>query len=846
MKKKQNKDGVKMMRSYCNLRRSLLPALALALIAGAADLAAQETLTVATSADENASTEALGTQKEQELEAAQTVVTDLLGKAKLRAEEGNVDEALALFQQAAAAAESFPMKGKGFVLQKRVNEEMRKYSIVIAEDMFVEARNEFLNLTQLRNSPEAIADAKKVLNSLADALGIYYLGVKPGVGYDADDLKKKIDADPLGDSSFGARVEKIRQECEEFIAAQEYVNDTSLEALDPRYKDRQLEIRKLLRQAEHLYKTKQYDLVRDKAEQALVLDPYNEQAIFLLNKTYRRLYEIADQRLYNEMLKDRAATEWTWVEAVPESTNFVREQPREYRSADKKLFDRMNNIILPNVSFRDIDVAKAIIYLRDESKSRDPQGKGIDIVIMPAVTRSGKTVTLELDQIPMYEAVRYVCKQTGFAFQLNDNAGTLTIGDPTDMEEMVREVIPVRQSVIERITGVSLSARNSSSSDDSYYDEDSYGDDSYGDSSGGGLAAQASVAKRQEFASQKLKEHFKRLGISFDSPRTKIAYDVKSSKLTVVNTPERVHSLAAVIRQMDVENPLIQIEAKILEIALTDMEDLGFDWVLQHLGGNEMWNFTMSTPLRSASEIGIDGDKLINNMNILPNIDGDNVWNLYFTLHALDQTGRTEILATPKVVTLNNEEATVQMVREMYFPESWTEPEINTNCGTTVAFNPSYPEFKSESDKVGIEFTVTPTLTPNNFMIGLDLRPSITDLTGWSDYSYNYVMGDFGGEEEYPMTLKMPEISERSVVTKMTVTDGETVLIGGILRDSQRKMDDRYPILGDLPLIGRLFSIQASNVEKDNLLISVTTRLVSGDGTPIRPLLNSGIPDYKR
>lgn len=837
------------MRSYRTLRRSLLPAMAFALIAGAAELSAQETSAAAPSADEQPATETLGTEKEKELQAVQEEVTDLLGKAKLRAKDGKIDEALDLFQQAKAAAENFPMKGKGFVLLKRVEEEMRKYSIVIAEDMFVEARNDFMNLSQLRSSPDAIPDAKKVITKLADALGIYYLGLKPGRGYDADELQKKIDADPMGDNSFGARVEKIRSECEEFIAAQEYVNDTSLEALDPRYKDRQIEIRKLLAAAEHLYKTKQYDLVRDKAEQVLVLDPYNEQAIFLLNKTYRRLYDIADQRLYNEMLKDRAATEWAWIESVPETTNFVREQPREYQSADKKLFDRMNSIILPNVSFRDIDVAKAIIYLRDESKSRDPQGKGIDIVIMPAVTRSGKTVTLELDQIPMYEAVRYVCKQTGFAFQLNDNSGTLTIGDPTDMEEMVREVIPVRQSVIERITGVGLSARNSSSSsgDDYYGDDsyDSYGDDS-GDGGGGGLAAGATVAKRQEVASQKLKEHFKRLGISFDSPRTKIAYDVKSSKLTVVNTPERVHSLAAVIRQMDVENPLIQIEAKILEIRLTDMEDLGFDWVLQHMGGNEMWNFTMSTPLRSASTIGIENDKLINNMNILPNMDGDNVWNLYFTLHALDQTGRTEILATPKVVTLNNEEATVQMVREMYFPETWTEPEINTNCGTTVAFNPSYPEFKSEPDNIGIEFTVTPTLTPNNFMIGLDLRPSITDLTGWSDYSYNYIMGDFGGDEAYPMTLKMPEISERSVVTKMTVTDGETVLIGGILRDSQRKMDDRYPILGDLPLIGRLFSIQASNVEKDNLLISVTTRLVSGDGTPIRPLLNSGIPDYKR
>ena len=185
------------------------------------------------------------------------------------------------------------------------------------------------------------------------------------------------------------------------------------------------------------------------------------------------------------------------------------------------------------------------------------------------------------------------------------------------------------------------------------------------------------------------------------------------------------------------------------------------------------------------------------------------------------------------------------MVRQMYFPESWTEPNINTSCGSSVSFEPSYPEFGGPRD-IGTSLTVTPTLQPNNYTVRLELNPSVTDLTGWSDYSYNYVIGDFSSGEEYPMTLKMPEISNREVQTTIKVYDGQTVVLGGILSDSHGQLSDRWPIYADIPLIGRLFTESASQAHKDNLIISVSTRLISGDGIPVRTNTQNGLPDFRR
>ena len=103
-------------------------------------------------------------------------------------------------------------------------------------------------------------------------------------------------------------------------------------------------------------------------------------------------------------------------------------------------------------------------------------------------------------------------------------------------------------------------------------------------------------------------------------------------------------------------------------------------------------------------------------------------------LHALDQSQSTEILSAPKVIAKNGEEAVVRMVREEYYPESWASPEmVVAGEEAVVTYTPPLPEFGEATD-VGIRFTVTPTVSPDNHTIALNLNPQVLQHTGWTSY----------------------------------------------------------------------------------------------------------------
>ena len=255
--------------------------------------------------------------------------------------------------------------------------------------------------------------------------------------------------------------------------------------------------------------------------------------------------------------------------------------------------------------------------------------------------------------------------------------------------------------------------------------------------------------------------------------------------------------------------------------------------------------------------------------NIIPNmnLNGGHQLNFYLTVSAVDRTDRLEQLSTPKVVVKNGDTAVIKMVRSMYFPDSWEAPDTEIDDGD-VAMETSYPEF-GEPDQVGIQFTVTPTVSTNKYTIQLDLEPTITELVGWTDYSYDMVIRrnpfededietDTEGGEATPnlaamatttdmfrINIKMPEISKRELVTKLKCFDAQTMMVGGMVLDKQVNMEDRYPILGDLPIIGRFFTKTANTSARSNLLISVSPRLISGDGIPINSRPGNGVPDFR-
>ena len=125
------------------------------------------------------------------------------------------------------------------------------------------------------------------------------------------------------------------------------------------------------------------------------------------------------------------------------------------------------------------------------------------------------------------------------------------------------------------------------------------------------------------------------------------------------------------------------------------------------------------------------------------------------------------------------------------------------------------------------------------------MTPTIQEFVGWTDYSYMIPLGDDDKVRYYPNTLKMPVIEARQVSTTVVSYDGETVVLGGVMRDRIAIVEDQYPILGDLPLIGRLFQSKGRGSEKVSLLIFLNNRLIKPDGSPIRVNQERGIPSFR-
>ncbi|GEM_PF-405359 len=203
-------------------------------------------------------------------------------------------------------------------------------------------------------------------------------------------------------------------------------------------------------------------------------------------------------------------------------------------------------------------------------------------------------------------------------------------------------------------------------------------------------------------------------------------------------------------------------------------------------------------------------------------------------IHALDNADSTEILSAPRVTTMNHENAIIRMVTDKYYPSSWEEAELETvssNGNNIPVFTPSIPQFGGATQE-GIALQVRPNVDEDNYTIELEMTPVIQEFIGWTDYSYSIPLGE--NNELYPNTLKMPIIESRMLNTSAMSFDGETIVLGGVIKDQLSVLEDQYPILGDLPVIGRFFQAKGKGSDKTNLLIFLTSRLIKPDGTPFR------------
>lgn len=231
-------------------------------------------------------------------------------------------------------------------------------------------------------------------------------------------------------------------------------------------------------------------------------------------------------------------------------------------------------------------------------------------------------------------------------------------------------------------------------------------------------------------------------------------------------------------------------------------------------------------------------------------------------MRALNQKKGVDLLSAPRVTTKSGQRAVIEIVREFRYPTQFQPPQIPQTVGSltqnsdnnplsaivplggssSVPVTPTTPT-AFETRNTGVTLEVEPVVGPDGITIDLNLVPQVVEFEGFINYgspifspSSSFLNSLTNAITTTPQNIITPNIinqpifSSRKVTTSVSVWDGQTVVLGGLMREDVQKTEDRTPIIGDIPLIGRLFRTNAEQHIKRNLVIFVTARLINPGG----------------
>jgi type II secretory pathway component GspD/PulD (secretin) len=348
-------------------------------------------------------------------------------------------------------------------------------------------------------------------------------------------------------------------------------------------------------------------------------------------------------------------------------------------------------------------------------------------------------------------------------------------------------------------------------------------------------------------------------------------YQPETDAIFVYNTPANLAVLETMLNTMGVlrgaeDAEQVEIEAKFVEVSEGTLEELGFQWNFDdptHVGiggtdmnvsdgsgglfaeslrGNPNNSSGGSLPFDRPSELGdgtlaADGNwstfNFEDTFSSVPSemrleYTGNNAFELLIS--ALDQSSGADVLSAPRVLTRSGEKAMIRVGELHYFPEVF-----EGDSSQATILNISYEDF--EEKLLGVELTVIPKVREER-EITLQLNPRISELAGWQNYQlapansiYNHRQRDLNRRYIHPaITASLPVFNKREIETEVTIADGSTIGMGGLINEKIEAFEDKVPVLGSIPLVGRLFRNEGERAVKRNLLMFVTAKIIEPNG----------------
>ena len=543
-----------------------------------------------------------------------------------------------------------------------------------------------------------------------------------------------------------------------------------------------------------------------------------------------------------------------------------RARETDKAAAAAPLARKLNDIILPSVSFTRAEIGQVVAALSAASEEFDTSGtnpKGVNVVLLDP-TNKNPTVTITLRNTSLKRVLDFVTESIGYQFEVQSDAVIVRPGG--EVSTLDTAFFPVTRATVLRMSGISGAGG------------------AKGDPSSAGTAAGEPTSSTGEAGS--MKAFLQQAGVNFEAVAgSSLAYD--GSAIIVTQTARNVERIRNILaRYNDVRQ--VEIESKFLEVQEGALEELGVKWNLSRRGVPQV-NPTTGSPVLDANgrqvfspqetytsdgvtrslvsafpsttnstsltikDPGLSGGQLVVPVapaNIpggvqlaataaaLANITGFvGEFDVTAAIRALSQKQGSDLLSSPKVTVLSGNPANIVVAQELRYPQSYGEIQSQVGSASTaggaagVTITAGTPqEFTSRN--VGVEMKVTPTVEEDDYSISLDLNPKVTEFEGFVEYGGPSVAISGNTTVTVPPGFYQPIFSVREVTTKVTIWDGATLVMGGLTREEVKKVTDKVPFFGDIPFVGRLFRSKGESSQKRNLLIFVTANLVSPGGSP--------------
>ncbi len=625
-------------------------------------------------------------------------------------------------------------------------------------------------------------------------------------------------------------------------------------------------VRQLLYTAEGAYNLGKFDEAKARYEDVLRIDPTNsaarrgmEQAAVAKSDYHKSAYDHTRAEMLAQVDKE-------WELQVPPDVAVVpTNQDPDLSNMEMSVQAKIDRLMIPKIALDQATLFEAIDFLR-ASASNVQDGPNINFTInlgSPDSPQAKRISTLKFDlqltNVPVSQALKYITEATHTSFSTDDFSVIITPAGSTSAELVSRSY---------RVPPDFLDSLSSGATTTATEDPFAQG------APAAGLLVQRMGAQ----------EALTKQGVAFPEGASAI---MTGNSLRVVNTAANQDIISQVIETITKTEPItVAVQVTMIRTGQSNLEELGFDWLLDNFGfGKNSWipgekelnlgggtqgngdpitdiplapsQFYPGHPITSGNRSGdsattsdaID-DLLINQAGRqnprarAPGVFGLrgelNNANVQVLMRGLSQKKGVDLMGKPSVISRSGQSSSVTFVREFLYPSEYEPPELpNTvGAGGTSPVTPATPSAFKKRD-VGVTMEVLPVVDANKQFVNVTLNPTFVDFDGFVNYGspINTQSDGLLGPSVVNLTantILMPVFSKEAVTTSVDVMDGATVVLGGLEKNTVENVEDKTPILGDIPLVGRLFQSKVHKTSRTAVIFLVHVELMDPTGRGYR------------